>query len=108
MRTERRRKALPLALLVRVGLVWSGLSALLLVLNWDAIVAQRLPGADDAMRLVQVRDWLAGQSWFDTAHSRVDAPGGGVSTPWSRLMDLPLALVALVLAPVVGSAMAQA
>ncbi len=47
---------------------------------------------DDAMRLVEVRDLLAGQSWFDMTQYRLDAPGGVVSH-WSRLVDLPLALI---------------
>jgi hypothetical protein len=47
---------------------------------------------DDAMRLVEVRDLLAGQSWFDMTQYRLDPPAG-VATHWSRLLDLPLALI---------------
>lgn len=47
---------------------------------------------DDAMRLVQVRDLLAGQSWLDLTQYRLDPPQG-VVTHWSRLVDLPLALM---------------
>jgi len=47
---------------------------------------------DDAMRLVEVRDLLAGQSWFDMTQYRLDPPAGVVSH-WSRLVDLPLALI---------------
>ena len=47
---------------------------------------------DDAMRLVQVRDWLAGQSWFDLTQYRLDPPGG-VDMHWSRLIDVPIALL---------------
>ena len=47
---------------------------------------------DDAMRLVQVRDLLAGQSWFDLTQYRLDPPVG-VVMHWSRLIDLPLALL---------------
>jgi hypothetical protein len=45
---------------------------------------------DDAMRLVQVRDLIGGQNWFDTTQYRLSPPEG---TPmhWSRLIDLPLA-----------------
>lgn len=45
---------------------------------------------DDAMRLVMVRDLLAGQGWFDTTQYRLGLAGG---TPmhWSRLVDLPIA-----------------
>src|SRR5690348_10350740 len=47
---------------------------------------------DDAMRLVQVRDLIAGQSWFDMTQYRLDPPAGVVSH-WSRLIDLPLAVL---------------
>jgi hypothetical protein len=47
---------------------------------------------DDAMRLVEVRDLLAGQSWFDMTQYRLDPPAG-VVMHWSRLIDLPLALM---------------
>ncbi len=45
--------------------------------------------SDDMMRLVQVRDYLSGQSWFDLHQYRLGVDGG---TPmhWSRIPDLPL------------------
>ena len=45
---------------------------------------------DDAMRMVQVRDWLAGQGWFDLTAHRLDPPAGS-PMHWSRLVDLPIA-----------------
>src|SRR5260370_17505466 len=50
---------------------------------------------DDAMRLVEVRDLIAGQAWFDLAQHRLDPPG--VSMHWSPVVDSPLA--ALILPP---------
>jgi hypothetical protein len=47
---------------------------------------------DSAMRLVQVRDLLHGQSWFDTVQHRMNTPYG-LSMHWSRLVDAPLALL---------------
>ena len=47
---------------------------------------------DDAMRLVEVRDFLAGQSWFDLTQYRLNPPAG-VEMHWSRLIDLALALL---------------
>jgi hypothetical protein len=44
------------------------------------------------MRLVEVRDFLAGQGWFDLTQYRLNPPNG-VATHWSRLIDLPLALL---------------
>ena len=46
---------------------------------------------DDAMRLVEVRDLLAGQGWFDLTQYRLSPPGG-VAMHWSRLVDVPLAV----------------
>lgn len=45
---------------------------------------------DDLMRLQQVRDWLAGQSWFDTQQYRI-LPPEGISIHWSRYVDLGIA-----------------
>jgi hypothetical protein len=44
------------------------------------------------MRLVEIRDLLAGQNWFDLTQYRLD-PSTGVVTHWSRLIDLPLAIL---------------
>ena len=55
---------------------------------------------DDAMRLVEVRDLINGQGWFDLSQHRLDPPG--VLMHWSRLVDLPLALSILALKPLIG------
>ena len=47
---------------------------------------------DDLMRLVQVRDWLGGQDWFDTRQYRV-LPPEGISMHWSRYVDAGIAAV---------------
>ena len=47
---------------------------------------------DDQMRLLQVRDWLAGQGWFDLRQHRV-LPPEGVSMHWSRYLDLGIGAV---------------
>jgi len=107
MKVERRRAAFPLPFMGRVGIAWAIVSALLIAINWSAIVSLRFPDPDDVMRLIQVRDLLAGQSWFDVTQTRVDAANGGVAMHWSRLVDVPLALVILVLAPFVGQAAAE-
>jgi hypothetical protein len=44
---------------------------------------------DDAMRLVEVRDWLSGQPWFDLHQYRLDPPDG-VMMHWTRVVDVPL------------------
>ena len=47
---------------------------------------------DDAMRLVEVRDFLAGQGWFDLHQYRLDPPADR-PMHWSRFVDLPIALI---------------
>ena len=49
---------------------------------------------DDQMRLVVVRDWLAGQSWWDTRQYRV-LPPEGISMHWSRYIDAGIAAILL-------------
>lgn len=103
----RRRRAFEPDFLIRVGIAWLATSALLVVINWSAIAAFRFPDPDDTLRLVQVRDLLAGQNWFDLTQYRVDAPGGGVAMHWSRLVDLPLAIVIGALTPIFGASTAE-
>jgi hypothetical protein len=57
---------------------------------------------DDAMRLVQVRDFLNGQGWYDLTQHRLDTPYGA-SMHWSRLIDTPIAGLILVLRPFAGA-----
>ena len=61
---------------------------------------------DDAMRLVEVRDWIAGQGWFDLFQYRLDPPG--TSMHWSRVIDAPLAALILLLRPLIGTHGAEA
>lgn len=57
--------------------LWLVLVLLSLVQNYDSIVTLHYPDADDAMRLVQVRDLMAGQDWFDIRQYRVNPVEGG-------------------------------
>ena len=45
---------------------------------------------DDAMRLVEVRDLINGQGWFDLRQYRLNPPG--VLMHWSRVIDFPLTM----------------
>ena len=75
---------------------------LILIIGFSACIALSWPGVteiwrtgvyrdtDDAMRMVQVRDWLAGQGWYDLRALRLDPPTGTLMH-WSRLVDLPVA-----------------
>ena len=64
-------------------------------------------GSDDYLRLVQIRDFLNGQNWFDVWQHRMNAPDGA-PMHWSRLADLPVALMIVLLTPVMGSTAAEA
>lgn len=61
-----------------------------------------LHDSDDYMRLVQVQDLLAGQSWWSVDQKRLHSPEGG-AMHWSRLPDLPLAALVLALELFVSS-----
>jgi hypothetical protein len=61
---------------------------------------------DDAMRLVEVRDLINGQGWFDLWQYRLNPPG--VLMHWTRVIDLPLAASILVLKPLIGAHSAEA
>jgi hypothetical protein len=45
---------------------------------------------DDALRLIQVREFLMAGNWFDT-HLRVIGAPEALNSHWSRLIDLPVA-----------------
>jgi hypothetical protein len=90
----------------RLLLVWLAVSAILIACFWHAIVTQDYSDADDLMRLLEVRDLLNGQSWFDLTQYRLDPPFGLVSH-WSRLVDVPLAALIAPLTPLVGATAAE-
>lgn len=82
---------------------WLVACAGLLLLSRSAIERSLFPDPDDTLRLLQVRDWLAGQSWFDVTQYRMNPPDG-VPMHWSRLVDLPIAAVILLFRPLLGQA----
>ncbi|MCQ3942134.1 MAG: hypothetical protein DPW22_02830, partial [Alphaproteobacteria bacterium] len=68
------------------GLALAAVTVMLLVQHWTN-TGRTLLDTDDAMRLVQMRDWLAGQGWFDPRQHRIAVP---YESHWSRLIDAPL------------------
>lgn len=50
---------------------------------------------DPWVRLTLVRDWLSGGSWYDHGIHHSGAPDGGVSSPWTRPMDMLIAFFTL-------------
>jgi hypothetical protein len=93
---------------VRIALlIWAAMSLIAIVTKWHAIGALDLGDTDDAMRMAQVRDLLAGQGWWDLSQYRVNPAGGGVLMHWSRIVDAPLAAGILILKPLFGQAIAE-
>jgi hypothetical protein len=72
-----------------VCLLWLVVVGQMLWLDWSQ-TAQTLGDSDDAMRLVEVRAFLAGRGWFDLHEPRLQPPAG-YDTHWSRLIDAGLA-----------------
>ena len=62
------------------------------------------PTPDDWMRLLEVRDLMGGQSWWDVTQYRADPPEG-FAMHWSRLVDLPLTLAVAVFGEFWGMAL---
>ncbi len=97
------RKSLPLG---PVLVLWLAVSAILLWSGWAQVTTLSGWDPDDQLRMVQLRDFLRGQSWFDTTQYRMNAPDGA-PMHWSRLIELPLALLVLLLKPLFGQPAAE-
>lgn len=84
-----------------------GLAALILCIGAAAAaIAQDFSEPDNAMRLVRVRDMLAGQGWFDNVQHRLNPPEG---TPmhWAQWIDAILAGPVWLLKPLIGQPAAE-
>jgi hypothetical protein len=86
--------------------VWLFAAGWLLWRAWPQIGPLLLPDTDDAMRLVEVRDWFGGQAWGDLTQYRMHPPAG-VPMHWSRIVDLPLAAVIALVKPIAGEGAAE-
>ena len=91
--------------LITVG-AWLLFCAWFVYSRWSSIVTFNLGDTDDNMRMMQVRALLHGQDWFDLRQYRLNPPYGA-NIHWSRLVDLPLAGLMLLLQPFVGGPKAQ-
>src|SRR5206468_2670426 len=87
-------------------LTWLGLSCWFIFNSWNSIRYFGLGDTDDNMRIMQVRALLHGQDWFDLRQDRMNPPYGA-NIHWSRLVDLPIAGLILLLRPVLGGAGAE-
>lgn len=86
---------------------WIGVAAWFLWYRSGQIQWLALGDTDDNMRLMQVRALLAGQGWYDLTNYRLDPALGGLNIHWSRLVDLPIAGLILLLKPFIGMTQAE-
>jgi hypothetical protein len=86
--------------------IWLGLCAWFLFSKWASIQLFALGDTDDNMRMMQVRGLLNGQGWYDLRQHRLSPPIGA-NIHWSRLVDLPIAGLILMLRPLLGGAGAE-
>ena len=91
--------------LITVG-AWLLFCAWFVYTRWANIISFSLGDTDDNMRMMQVRALLQGQDWFDLRQYRLNPPFGA-NIHWSRVVDLPLAAIILLLRPFVGGADAE-
>jgi hypothetical protein len=56
---------------------------------------------DSLLRLVEIRDLIGGQGWFDLHQYRM-GPQGGFVMHWSRLVDAPIAAIIFVVSAITG------
>lgn len=77
--------------------------ALCLSRGGAALIIDGLPfkDSDDILRLLQAQQWLTTGDWFDLSQPRLNPPDG-VLMHWSRLPDLPLALLIWLGQPLLG------
>src|SRR5690349_15434495 len=89
-----------------VLLVWLGFCAWFIFNKWSEIRFFSLGDTDDNLRIAQVRALLQGQGWYDLRQYRLNPPFGA-NIHWSRLPDLPIAGLILLLRPIFGGAAAE-
>lgn len=89
-----------------VLLAWVAISLVTLIGSGGRLSIAAFVDGDDALRLQQVRDLLGGQGWFDLHQYRV-APPEGVAMHWTRVVDIPIAAMILLLRPLMGQGLAE-
>lgn len=90
---------------IKRPVLWAGLAIIAAIIIRSILLGrfgQIGIDGDDVMRLVQIRDYLGGQSWFNTDQLRLGA-AGGTDMHWSRLVDLPIIILAKVFGIFMGS-----
>ncbi|WP_156680180.1 AcrB/AcrD/AcrF family protein [Sphingomonas profundi] len=87
-------------------LLWLAAAIAMIVTKWAAIHWFALGDTDDNLRIAQVNAWLHGQGWYDLRQYRLNPPAGA-DIHWSRLADLPIAGIILLVKPFAGYVVAE-
>jgi hypothetical protein len=90
-----------------IAMIWAAIAIWALWVRWSGIMSFALPDTDDNIRMAQVQAWLNGQSWYDLRQYKLDPAAGGFDIHWSRIVDLPIAAIQLIVRPFFGSLIAQ-
>ena len=85
---------------------WLAFCIYFVIERWNSIQFFALPDTEDNLRMSQVRALLAGQDWHDLRQYKLNPPTGA-NIHWSRLVDLPLAGIILLLRPLIGGVDAE-
>jgi hypothetical protein len=85
---------------------WLLAAILLAATAGPAALRHEFADPDNSLRLVQVRDLLNGQAWFDPVQHRLNPPEG-VPMHWARWIDGALALQIGILTPLLGERAAE-
>jgi hypothetical protein len=89
-----------------VLLIWLLACVAFIVMRWQPILAFGLGDTDDNMRMAQVRALLNGQGWYDLRQHKLNPPEG-FNIHWTRLVDLPIAALQLLIKPFFGTVIAE-
>ena len=84
-----------------VLIAWAVFAAWQMISHWPQLRWLVLSDTDDNMRLSQVRALLGGQDWYDLRQYKLNPPRG-FDIHWTRIVDLPIAALILVLKPFTG------
>lgn len=88
-------------------LLWFAVVAVTLIIYQDAIAGLKMLDPDDYLRLVQVRDLMAGQNWFDISQYRINPAAGGGLIHWSRFVDVQIAALVWLFSLILDPEMAE-
>lgn len=86
--------------------IWAIVAFASFMKTGPGVMRGTLPGNDDYMRLVQIRDWLGGQAWGDPVQSRM-FPADALISHWGRFSDVIVGGFIKILTPFLGPAQAE-